>query len=78
MKCGAPTISGTPCRNGLGCRAHAEHCVGKIRNRAHIASQVEPVQPELPMLTWEEAKARINAGYHLQKALNSVDCGCQG
>jgi hypothetical protein len=78
MKCGATTKAGTPCRNGLGCRVHAGHCAEKIRARALRAAQVEPVQPELPMLTWAEAKVRINAGYHLQKALNSGDCGCQG
>jgi hypothetical protein len=78
MKCGATTRTGIPCRNGLGCRVHAEHCAEKIRNRAHVASHVEPVQLELSLLTWEEAKARINAGYHLQKALSSGDCGCQG
>jgi hypothetical protein len=78
MKCGATTRAGTPCRNGLGCRVHAEHCAEKIRNRALRASQVEPVQPELPLLTWVEGMGRLRTAYLAQKALNSGDCGCQG
>lgn len=81
-RCGAITLKGGECRNGLGCDKHRDHCQAKIRDRARSQIFVAPPHQGalFPRLTWAEVQALIQQGYDEEAALTSAGspCGCQG
>lgn len=83
-RCGAITLKGGECRNGLGCDKHRDHCQQRIRDRAR--SQIFTAPPHqgalFPRLTWAEVQTLIQQGYdeeaRLSVSVADSVCGCQG
>lgn len=80
--CGAPTLKGGLCGNGLGCHHHKAHCQRVIRARAMARiTAPEPVQDELfPRLTLAEIRkiVRENIRIGREEIRPASICGCEG